>query len=105
VPELLPGLAVLIERPSRRKELANYCLSHALNSYWNWAKRKWNFEPNNYLAILILGFSFGTLAQHFELQPNAITSIFFGIREYPVVLKKNINYQQLKEQFLLKRSK
>jgi hypothetical protein len=48
------GLAVLIERPSRRKELASYCLSHALNSYWTWAKRDLGLKSRNWVSVLLL---------------------------------------------------
>ncbi len=35
-------------------------------------------------------FSFGILLQHFEEQPNAITSVLFGIAEYPVTLRQQL---------------
>ena len=52
--EWIPGLAVLLERPSRRKELASYCLSHALNSYWTWAKRGFGFKSRSWVSVLLL---------------------------------------------------
>ncbi len=86
--EWIPGLAVLLEKPSRRKELASYCLSHVLNSYWNRAKRTHKIQPRNWVSVSILALSFGILLQHFEEQPNAITSNMFGIAEYPVIVRK-----------------
>lgn len=82
--EWFAGLSVLIERPSRRRELASYCASHALNAYWNIIKREWHVQPRDSVAVLLLAFSFGTLLQHFEQQPNAITTYFFGINSYPI---------------------
>jgi hypothetical protein len=70
------------------QELASYCLSHVLNSYWNRAKRTYNVQPRNWISVLMLAFSFGILLQHFEEQPNAITSTLFGIAEFPVIVRK-----------------
>ncbi len=86
--EWIPGIAVLVERPSRRRELASYCLSHALNAYWNWAKRGLGLQSRDWVSVLLLSLSFGILLQHFEEQPNAITSVCFGITEYPVTLRQ-----------------
>ena len=91
IPELLPGLAVLLERPSRRRELVTYCLSHALNSNWNWAQRAYGLRSRSWVSVLALAFSFGVLLQHFEQQPNAITFHFFGIHEYPIVIGNGRN--------------
>ena len=85
--EWVPGLAVLLERPNRRKELASYCLSHALNTIWNNARLKYNLKSNDWVSVLSLAISIGVLLQHFEQQPNLIASHVFGIQEYPIVFQ------------------
>jgi len=42
---ILGGLAVLLETPSRRMELALYCLPRAIESFWK-CGAKFGYWPN-----------------------------------------------------------
>jgi hypothetical protein len=81
----IPGFAVLFEPPSRRTELAAYCLTHALNSIWNHLKRKHKVTPSPLLAKLLLALTIGTLLHHNDQQPHFITKYLFGIRHLSVL--------------------
>lgn len=79
----LPGWAVLFERGSRRRELANYCLTHALYSYWNWLKRAQGVKPRSWVSILVLAASFSVLVQN----PNGLTSHVLAISKQKLAVK------------------
>lgn len=80
----ISGWAVLFERPSRRRELANYCLTHCLNAYWNWFKRSTGFQPREQYSVLLLACSFAVLLYREQQTPNAIVSTILGMRVHEV---------------------
>jgi len=73
------GLSLLLEHPSRRPELAAYCLTHAIHSIWNFGKKKKYVSPNNFMASLLMMISIGILLHHWKNQPQFITKYLYGL--------------------------
>lgn len=80
------GLALLIERPSRRPELAAYCLTQALNSCYTYAKVKSWVKPRQSVTIFAIIVSVGLIVfQH--KNSKLLMQLLFGRYPTSVVLR------------------
>jgi len=84
----LAGMSIFLERPSRRKELAAYCVSHALNSVWNYFKRKSEFKSVNWMGNLLLIIGVSIVMKYHELQPLFVTKFMLGLQYQKIHLKQ-----------------
>lgn len=71
----VPGLAVVFERPGRRKELAAYCLTHALNSVWGALKQRKGVKPRDWFSVVAITLSLGVILQHHKELPKLVTRL------------------------------
>jgi len=84
----VPGLAVILETPSRRAELAAYCLTYALESVYIYFKRRGYVLMSPSLNSLLLAVSAGVLVHYHDHQPKAAMHWLFKlgsgiVREFP----------------------
>eukprot|EP01129_Flabellula_baltica_P014161 TRINITY_DN6725_c0_g1_i1.p1 TRINITY_DN6725_c0_g1~~TRINITY_DN6725_c0_g1_i1.p1 ORF type:complete len:385 (+),score=58.20 TRINITY_DN6725_c0_g1_i1:50-1204(+) len=77
----IAGLALLIERPSRRKELAAYCLTYAIESVYRQLMAKGLVKVFPSLNTLILSICAGVVMHHHEQQPAMLMKWLFKIGE------------------------
>jgi len=73
------GLATLFEREGRQKELAAYCLTHALDSIYGHLKKRQLVVPKDWVSSMAVVAAFATIMQHHHHQPEFITRMLFGI--------------------------
>ena len=73
------GLATLIERPSRRPELAAYCLTFALESVYRYFIQRGALRYNeNWLVLIICGAA-AVMMHHQKQQPSFVMNWLFGL--------------------------
>jgi hypothetical protein len=77
----MAGLATIFEREGRQKELAAYCLTHALDSIYGFLKQRRLVSPNDWVSGITTVLAFATLLHHHHQQPQFVSKILFGIRE------------------------
>jgi len=75
----VPGLALIIEKEGRRKELAAYCLTHAFDSVYLYLKRRKYVQPKDWFSCLAAVWAFAVIMQHHHHQPDFIARLLFGI--------------------------
>jgi len=76
------GLAVLIEHPSRRSELATYCMGYVVDSLYRWgvfSKTIPEFTPA--VGALTIALSTAIMFYNFENHSDLITSWLLGFRK------------------------
>jgi hypothetical protein len=71
----LGGLWVMLEKPSRRVELATYCSAHALNSLYN---RYHLEEKTKGGGTILLMISCAILLHNWVKEPNFVKTMLFG---------------------------
>jgi len=72
----IAGLTLLIERSVRHPELASYCLTHALNSIYNYSqKRNW-VRPRGWVAFIALSLSIASVIQQNRNSPLLMNLLF-----------------------------
>jgi len=77
----IAGIATLIERPYRRTELATYCFTYALESFYN-QLIEWGYigvYPK--INLVFLAFCLSSLVYNYEQQPQIIMKFFFGLEK------------------------
>lgn len=84
----IPGLAILFERPGRRKELAAYCLTHAFNTIWNYFKQRYGVKSRDWVSTFLLTLSLTVIFQYHQELPKFMTRHLFGIAELHSYLEK-----------------
>jgi hypothetical protein len=75
---------VLVERPARQRELANYCLTHGLAAYWRLVQREYGLQSRSTVSVISLAISFGLLLHNEQSVDNFIVQTLFGIRSHEV---------------------
>ncbi|KAL6058735.1 transmembrane protein 135-like [Balamuthia mandrillaris] len=73
------GLATLIERPSRRPELAAYCLTFALESLYRYMLERYRLPVPRSLSLLAICLSAAVMLHHHTKQPAVAMNWLFGI--------------------------
>lgn len=90
------GLALLLERPSRRPELAAYCLTQALNSVYNYAKHRNWVKPRQSATIFAIIISVGLIVfQH--RNSKLLMQLLFGRYPTQIVVKDHHAKQEEKK--------
>jgi len=77
------GLATLIERPSRRPELAVYCATYALESIYRYLRNNGWLPQMPFLGMLVMIFSFATIVHHINQQPAFLRNFLFRLKDDP----------------------
>lgn len=77
----ISGLGVLIENPSRRRELAQYCCTYAADSLYRRGVVEGKVSPNLSIGKLILAFSWFLLMWNYESQPKVLSKWLLGLRD------------------------
>jgi len=75
----ITGLSTLIERPSRRPELAAYCLTYALEVFYNQLVEWKYIDIYPKLNLLLISFFISILIYHHDQQPNIIMKFLLNI--------------------------
>ena len=97
----LAGLAVLIEKPSRRPELAQYCATYALDTVYNHCVNRNIIKPNHqYIGTLVLCFSWFILLWNFREQPTILSKWLLGIVDKEKLESNSEHPQELSPQAL-----
>ena len=69
----ISGLGVLIENPSRRSELAQYCCTYAADSLYKHGLVRGMYTPNRAIGIAVLAFSWFLLMWNHRSQPKVLS--------------------------------
>mmetsp|Transcript_29350 Transcript_29350/g.32608 ORF Transcript_29350/g.32608 Transcript_29350/m.32608 type:complete len:374 (-) Transcript_29350:91-1212(-) len=81
----IAGLATLIDRPSKRKELAAYCLTYAIDSFYTYLRKRGHIgHPPSWVSGTILVLSIGLMMYHFDQQPGFLTKWLLNIDKYDI---------------------
>ena len=79
----ISGLPVLIELPGRRKELAQYCATYAIDTiYRNFVALRLA-QPSDFYGFCLLSFAWLLLLWNFKTQPKFVSSWVLGLKEPP----------------------
>jgi len=73
------GLTTLIERESRRAELAHYCTAQAINCFWRNLIFEGKVRSRPWVGQLILSIAVSSMVGTFEKQPAFIMKNLFGL--------------------------
>lgn len=82
------GLAVLVENPARRSELAQYCCTYAADSLYKRFLVEGKVKPNHFIGVLTLAFSWFLLMWNHEQQPKVLSKwlLGFNVKEKSISL-------------------
>lgn len=79
----LCGLAALAERPSRRVELAAYCLTYAADSWYRMLHKRRLLGESRLAAVLLLSASVACIAHHHRQLPRIVSHWLLSIPPPP----------------------
>jgi len=77
----ISGLAVLLERPGRRSELAIYCLTYAMDSLYRWYKETYKESGFQLPTRLLLVLSGSILFHHHLNQPSFVMKWLLQLKD------------------------
>jgi len=73
------GLGTLVERPSRRPELAAYCLTFALDSSYRYFRVNGMLNSRPWLSAIVISLASAMMLHHHDKQPQVVIRWLFGI--------------------------
>eukprot|EP01121_Diplochlamys_sp_Union-15-3_P019753 TRINITY_DN7517_c0_g1_i1.p1 TRINITY_DN7517_c0_g1~~TRINITY_DN7517_c0_g1_i1.p1 ORF type:complete len:283 (-),score=2.84 TRINITY_DN7517_c0_g1_i1:28-876(-) len=77
----LGGLATLLERPSRRPELAVYCATYALESIYRHFRNRGIFPRLPWLGMITMICSFSIMLYHTDQMPVFVKNFLFRVKK------------------------